>query len=85
MEDWDSSPITDLVLSFVATCIPALGSSESRIVIAMSGNNVKQPRRDVAHIAQSFVRVARCLYKDATLFYVLHMQIKKRLDSLRVF
>jgi hypothetical protein len=36
--------------------------------------------RDVAHDnAQTFVRVARCFYKDATLFYVLQMLIKKRI------
>ena len=80
MEDWDSSPITDVVFLFVATCIPAMRSSEPRIVAALSGNNVMQLGRDVAHNnAQTFVRVARCFYKDATLFYVLHIQIKKRI------
>ena len=80
MEDWDSSPITDVVFLYVATCVPAVGSSEPRIVAALSGNNIMQLGRDVAHNnAQTFVRVARCFYKDATLFYVLQMQIKKRI------
>jgi hypothetical protein len=36
--------------------------------------------RDVAHNnAQTFVRVARCFYKDATSFYVLYVPIKKRI------
>jgi hypothetical protein len=80
MEDWDSSPITDVVFSFVVTCIPAMVSSEPRIVAVLSGNNAMQLGRDVAHDnAQTFVRVARSFYKGATLFYVLQMQIKKRI------
>jgi hypothetical protein len=80
MEAWDSSRFTDVVFSFLAMCMPAMGSSESRIVADLSGNNVTQLGRDVAHNnAQTFVRVARCFYKDATLFYVLNMQIKKRI------
>jgi len=70
----------DVVFSFVATGIPAMRSSEPRIVAALSRNNVTQLRRDVAHNnAQTFVRVTRCFYKDAILFYVLHKQIKKRI------
>ena len=80
MEDWDSSPITDVLFSFVATCVPALGSSEPRTVAALSGNNLMQLGRDVAHNnTQTFDRLARCFYKKATLFYVLRMQIKKRI------
>lgn len=60
MEDWYSSPITDVVFSFVAMCIPALGSSDPRIAAALSGNNLMQLGRDVAHNnAQTFDRVAR--------------------------
>lgn len=65
--------------------MPALGSSGPCIVTALSGNNVPQLGRDFAHNnSETFVRVALCLCKDANLFYVLHMQMK-RLYSLHVF
>jgi hypothetical protein len=73
----------DVMFSFVATCIPAPGSSEPRIVAALSGNNSMQLGRDVAHNnAQTFDRVARCLYKEVTLFHALHMQIQKESITL---